>query len=133
MSARPPLPPEHPADASTLDPAAERQVVDEQPLSQSAFVCGEVTYRTGDGPMMVVRPGAVRVEINEHDVTLGWDDGDARLSALMPRSEYARFIGTGAIKPVVTHRPEESAPSDAAGGDASSQPELDKAQGKSSH
>ncbi len=107
MSARPPLPPEHPADASTAStvaPSAERQEVNEAPLSQQAFVCGEVTYRTGDGPMMTIRQGPVQVEVNELDVTLGWEDGDARLSALMPRSEYARFIGTGAIKPVVDHR-----------------------------
>ncbi|WP_377154043.1 hypothetical protein ACFJIX_19785 [Roseateles sp. UC29_93] len=137
MSARPPLPPEHPADASTVDPSVERLASEDQPLSQSAFICGEVTYRTGDGPMMAIRPGAVQVEINEHDVTLGWEEGDSRLSALMPRSEYARFIGTGAIKPVVTHRPDDVA---AGAGDASdapnasnSQPELDKAQGKPGH
>ncbi|WP_431256606.1 hypothetical protein ACQ86G_17995 [Roseateles chitinivorans] len=133
MSARPPLPPEHPADASTVDPSVERQSGDEQRLSQSAFVCGEVTYRTGDGPMMAIRPGAVQVEINEHDVTLGWEDGDSRLSALMPRSEYARFIGTGAIKPVVTHRPDEVGTADGAEAASSAQPELDKAQGKPGH
>lgn len=130
MSARPPLPPEHPADASTVDPSVERHASEDQPLSQSAFICGEVTYRTGDGPMMVIRPGAVQVEINEHDVTLGWEDGDSRMSALMPRSEYARFIGTGAIKPVVTHRPDDGQIAESA---ASAQPELDKAQGKSGH
>ena len=141
MSARPPLPPEHPADASTLAPSAERQELNDAPLSQQAFVCGEVTYRTGDGPLMTIRPGAVQVEVNEHDVTLGWEDGDARLSALMPRSEYARFIGTGAIKPVVTHRPDEGAEG-AEGAEAtaagqctatSAQPELDKAQGNTPH
>ncbi|HEY1396322.1 hypothetical protein [Roseateles sp.] len=130
MSARPPLPPEHPADASTVDPSVERQASEDQPLSQSAFICGEVTYRTGDGPMMVIRPGTVQVEINEHDVTLGWEEGDSRMSALMPRSEYARFIGTGAIKPVVTHRPDEAG---GAEGTVRAQPELDKAQGKSGH
>ncbi|MDH0868208.1 hypothetical protein [Mitsuaria sp. GD03876] len=105
MSARPPLPPEHPADESTLDPSVERVSVEENPLSQSAFVCGEVTYRTGDGPLMTIRQGPVQVEVNEHDVTLGWDDGDARGSTVMPRTEYARFIGLGAIKPVVAHKP----------------------------
>ncbi|WP_431052391.1 hypothetical protein [Roseateles sp. L2-2] len=130
MSARPPLPPEHPADASTVDTSVERHADEDQPLSQSAFICGEVTYRTGDGPMMVIRPGAVQVEVNEHDVTLGWEDGDSRMSALMPRSEYARFIGTGAIKPVVTHRPDDGQTVESA---VSAQPELDKAQGKPGH
>ncbi|OWQ92182.1 hypothetical protein CDN99_07525 [Roseateles aquatilis] len=110
MSARPPLPPEHPADASIVDAATEMQPVSENPLSQSALICGEVTYRSGDGPLIVIRPGPVRVEINANDVTLGWDDGQARLSAVMPRSEYARFIGEGAIKPVVPHRADDAAP-----------------------
>ncbi|WP_423600681.1 hypothetical protein [Roseateles sp. MS654] len=104
MSARPPLPPTHPADESALDPSFERQAVDAHPLSQAAFVCGDVSYRTGDGPMMTIRQGPVEVEVNELDVTLGWEDGDSRLSAVMPRSEYARFIGLGAIKPVVAHK-----------------------------
>lgn len=107
MSARPPLPPTHPADDSAVVPEQERLAVPEHPLSQSAFVCGEVTYRSGDGPLIEIRQGPVHVEVNEHDVTLGWEDEDARLSAVIPRSEYARFIATGAIKPVVTHRPEE--------------------------
>lgn len=107
MSSRPPLPPTHPADTSTLDPATPLQPVAEDPLNQSAFICGDVTYRTGDGPMMQIRQGPVRVEIGEHDVTLGWDDEEARLSAVMPRSEYARFLGTGAIKPVVSHRSDD--------------------------
>lgn len=108
MSARPPLPPEHPADASTVDASVERQAVAENPLSQAAFICGEVTYRTGDGPLVAIRPGPVQVEVNANDVTIGWDDENARLSAVMPRTEYARFIGEGAIKPIVTHKPNEA-------------------------
>ncbi|UXH80518.1 hypothetical protein [Roseateles amylovorans] len=115
MSARPPLPPTHPADTSTLEPGTDMQSVPENPLSQSAFICGEVSYRPGDGQMVVIRPGPVSVEIGTHDVTLGWQDESSRLSAVMPRTEYARFIGEGAIKPVVTHRPEDaSAPEDGA-------------------
>lgn len=109
MSSRPPLPPTHPADTSALDTTTELQPVSEAPLNQSAFVCGEVTYRTGDGPMMEIRQGPVRVEVGEHDVTIGWEEDDSRLSATVPRSEYARFIGTGAIKPVVSHQPEAQA------------------------
>ena len=139
MSARPPLPPEHPADASMGDASSERQSLNEHPLSQQAFVCGEVTYRTGDGPLVTIRPGPVAVEINEIDVTIGWDDGDARLSAVVPRSEYARFIGSGAIKPVVVHRSEASgedadqSAGEGGGAAPSAHPELDKAQGRTPH
>ncbi|SEL19586.1 hypothetical protein SAMN05216359_106101 [Roseateles sp. YR242] len=107
MSSRPPLPPEHPADESVLDPSVSMQHVSDQPLDQSAFVCGEVTYRTGDGPMLQVRQGPIQVSVAEHDVTLGWEEEDNRMSAVMPRSEYARFVGSGAIKPVVPHRASE--------------------------
>ncbi len=106
MSARPPLPPTHPADTSTLEAGTDMQSVPENPLTQSAFICGEVSYRTGDGPMVVIRPGPVSVEVGTHDVTLGWEEDASRLSAVMPRTEYARFIGEGAIKPLVTHSPE---------------------------
>lgn len=105
MSARPPLPPEHPADESVLDASVAMQQVDDQPLDNSAFVCGEVSYRTGDGPMLQIPQGPVKVSVGEHDVTLGWEDEDNRMSAVMPRTEYARFVGTGAIKPVVPATP----------------------------
>lgn len=102
MSARPPLPPEHPADESVLDASVAMQQVDDQPLDNSAYVCGEVTYRTGDGPMLQIPQGPIKVSVGDHDVTLGWEDEDNRMSAVMPRTEYARFVGTGAIKPVVS-------------------------------
>lgn len=109
MSSRPPLPPTHPADESVMDASTDMQAVSEAPLSQQAFVCGEVTYRTGDGPLVTIRPGPLQVEVNDMDVTLAWDEDDSRLSAVMPRTEYARFIGNGAIKPLITHTPEEQA------------------------
>ncbi len=102
MSARPPLPPEHPADESVLNASVAMQQVDDQPLDNSAFVCGEVCYRTGDGPMLQIPQGPIKVSVGDHDVTLGWEDEDNRMSAVMPRTEYARFVGTGAIKPVVS-------------------------------
>jgi len=107
MSARPPLPPEHPADESILETSVEMQRFDDQALDQGAFICGDVTYRTGDGPMLQIRQGPVQVSVAEHDVTLGWEEGENRMSAVMPRTEYARFVGSGAIKPVVSHRPGE--------------------------
>ena len=57
----------------------------------------------------------------------------------MPRSEYARFIGSGAIKPVVVRRPEASgegageSAGDGGGAAPSAHPELDKAQGRTPH
>ncbi|OWQ90026.1 hypothetical protein CDN98_05985 [Roseateles terrae] len=96
------MPPEHPADESVLDASVAMQQVDDQPLDNSAFVCGDVSYRTGDGPMLQIPQGPIKVSVGDHDVTLGWEDEDNRMSAVMPRTEYARFVGTGAIKPVVS-------------------------------
>lgn len=67
-------------------------------MCNKVFVIGEVSYREGDGPMMPIRPGLCESEESELDVTLGWQDGNNRLSAVMPRDEFDRFINNGAIR-----------------------------------
>lgn len=67
-------------------------------MSQHVTVTGEVNYREGDGPMMPIRPGRCEAEETDQDVTLGWQDGNNRLSTVMPRDEFERLIGIGAIR-----------------------------------
>lgn len=67
-------------------------------MSSNVIVVGEVNYREGDGPMMPIRHGLCEMEAAEMDVTLGWQDGNNRLSAVMPRDEFERLVRTGAIK-----------------------------------
>jgi len=67
-------------------------------MSSNVIVIGEVSYREGDGPMMPIRPGLCEMEETNQDVTLGWQDGNNRLSAVIPRDEFERFVKIGAIR-----------------------------------
>ena len=67
-------------------------------MSSNVMVLGEVSYREGDGAMMPIRRGLCEVEETALDVTLGWQDGNNRLSAVMPREEFERLVTDGAIR-----------------------------------
>lgn len=67
-------------------------------MSANIMIVGEVKYREGDGPMMPIRPGLCEIEETATDVTLGWQDGPNRLSAVMPRAEFDRFVASGSIR-----------------------------------
>ena len=56
-----------------------------------------VTYREGDGPEIVIRPGPCEITVTNLDVTLSWTDGDTRGSTAMPLAEYTRYVTSGAI------------------------------------
>ncbi|MBT9457688.1 MAG: hypothetical protein IV092_12860 [Burkholderiaceae bacterium] len=67
-------------------------------MSSNVTIVGEVSYREGDGPMMLIRPGLCELELTAADATLGWQDGDDRLSAVMPRSDFEGYVKKGAIR-----------------------------------
>jgi len=67
-------------------------------MSSKVTIVGEVSYREGDGPMMLIRPGLCELELTASDATLGWQEGDNRLSAVMPRDDFERFVKMGAIR-----------------------------------
>lgn len=67
-------------------------------MGSNVIVVGKVSYREGDGPMMPIRPGLCEIEETGQDVTFGWQDGNNRLSAVIPREEFARLIKNGAIR-----------------------------------
>jgi len=56
-----------------------------------------VTYREGDGPEIVIRPGPCEITVTNLDVTLSWTDGDTRGSTALPLAEYTRYLTSGAI------------------------------------
>ncbi len=66
-------------------------------MTQAAEIVGNVEYREGDGPNIVIRPGPVEVDTTASDATLGWIDGDARGSAAMPLADFKRYVAEGAI------------------------------------
>ena len=67
-------------------------------MSTNVTVVGDVNYREGDGPMMPIRRGLCEMEMTAADVTLGWQDGNNRLSAVIPRDEFDRLVSIGAIR-----------------------------------
>ena len=67
-------------------------------MARTAQIVGTVTYREGDGPEILIRPGLCEVDVNELDVTLTWSDGDTHGSTAMPTGDFHRYVTTGAIE-----------------------------------
>ena len=67
-------------------------------MSSNVIVIGEVNYREGDGPMMPIRRGLCEIEETDLEVVFGWQDGNNRLSTVIPRDEFERLIKIGAIR-----------------------------------
>jgi hypothetical protein len=66
--------------------------------SKQARIVGRVTYREGDGPEIVIRPGPCEITVTALDVTVSWNDGDTRGSTALPLAEYTRYVTSGAIE-----------------------------------
>ncbi|HSI56243.1 MAG TPA: hypothetical protein VLA16_01720 [Ideonella sp.] len=66
-------------------------------MAKTAQIVGTVTYREGDGPEILIRPGLCEVDVNELDVTLTWSDGDTHGSTAMPTGDFQRYLTTQAI------------------------------------
>ena len=71
-------------------------------MTQSAHVQGKVEYRAGDGPMALVPPGEVEIDVGAGDVTMSWGNGETRQSAAIPSADFARYL---AAKMIVVDRP----------------------------
>ncbi len=66
--------------------------------SQKAQIVGKVEYREGDGANLVIRPGPVKVQKGDNDVTLSWEDEGTRGSTAIPLIDFKRFVAEGKIK-----------------------------------
>jgi hypothetical protein len=67
-------------------------------VAKRALIKGNVEYREGDGPTIVIRPGPIEVEESELDVTLSWSDGDTHGSTAMPMADFERYVEIRAIE-----------------------------------
>lgn len=67
-------------------------------MSRSAQITGQVEYREGDGPAIVIRPGPCEVEQTAQDATISWVDGESHGSAAMPISDFNRYLQSRAIR-----------------------------------
>jgi hypothetical protein len=61
-------------------------------MSKAARIVGHVSYREGDGPSIVIRPGPCEVTESELDVTISWTEGETRGSTAIPLSDFKRYV-----------------------------------------
>jgi hypothetical protein len=61
-------------------------------MSNPARIVGKVSYREGDGPTIVIRPGPCEVTETDQDVTISWTDGDTHGSTAIPLSDFKRYV-----------------------------------------
>lgn len=67
-------------------------------MADTARIVGKVEYREGDGQNLTIRPGPVKVQKGENDVTLSWTDEGARGSAAIPLANFTRYVTEGKIE-----------------------------------
>jgi hypothetical protein len=67
-------------------------------VSRSAHISGQVEYREGDGPPIVIRQGPCEVEQTALDATISWVDGDSHGSAAMPIGDFNLYLQSHAIR-----------------------------------
>ena len=61
-------------------------------MAKAARIVGKVTYREGDGPTIVIRPGPCEITETEQDVTISWTEGDTRGSTAIPLTDFKRYV-----------------------------------------
>jgi hypothetical protein len=67
-------------------------------MVKNAHITGKLEYREGDGPNIVIRPGAVQVEETDMDATISWTDADSRGSAAIPIADFRRYVKSKVIE-----------------------------------
>ncbi len=66
-------------------------------MAEHAVVTGTVEYRAGDGANIVIRPGKVKVQSTQTDVTLSWVEGKTHGAAAMPVGDFRAYVAKGLI------------------------------------
>lgn len=68
-------------------------------MPANAKVTGDVEYRAGDGPLILIPQGPIEVQLAPDSAVLSWGDAGNIQTAAIPLSEYERYLGEGVIKP----------------------------------
>lgn len=69
-------------------------------MAANATVTGEVEYRAGDGPLILIPKGPIEVNLSFDSAVLSWgDDGKTQITAI-PIAEYERYVQEGKIEPL---------------------------------
>lgn len=68
-------------------------------MPANANVTGDVEYRAGDGPLILIPQGPIEVELAPDSAVLSWGDAGNIQTAAIPLAEYQRYLDGGVIEP----------------------------------
>jgi AhpD family alkylhydroperoxidase len=63
-----------------------------------AEIVGPVRYRQGDGVLLEICPGPIRVVVCGRDAVFSWVEDRRRWNVAMPLSEFGRYVDEGVIR-----------------------------------
>jgi hypothetical protein len=66
-------------------------------MAANAKVTGDVEYRAGDGPMLLIPRGPIEVQLAADSAVLSWGDGGAAQLTAIPIADYERYVAEGLI------------------------------------
>lgn len=66
-------------------------------MPANATITGDVEYRAGDGPTILIPRGPVEIELAADSAVVSWgEEGNLQTTAI-PTQDYERFVKEGAI------------------------------------
>lgn len=68
-------------------------------MPANAKVTGNVEYRAGDGPLILIPQGPIEVEVAPDSAVLSWGDAGSTQTTAIPIAEYQRYLDEGVIQP----------------------------------
>ncbi len=68
-------------------------------MPANAKVTGDVEYRAGDGPLILIPLGPIEVLLAPDSAVLSWGDAGNTQTTAIPLSEYQRYLDEGVIQP----------------------------------
>lgn len=68
-------------------------------MPANAKVTGDVEYRAGDGPLILIPQGPIEVQLAPDSAVLSWGDGGSAQTTAIPIAEYQRYLNEGVIQP----------------------------------
>lgn len=69
-------------------------------MPANAKVTGNVEYRAGDGPLILIPQGPIEVELAPDSAVLSWGDAGSTQTTAIPIAEYQRYLDEGVIEPM---------------------------------
>ncbi len=68
-------------------------------MAANAKVTGNVEYRAGDGPLILIPQGPIEIELAPDSAVLSWGDAGSMQTTAIPIAEYQRYLNEGVIQP----------------------------------